>query len=149
MSEDLSLIVATPRVVETKASINSDRHIRVKATEHPKGGALSVHYETEEPPVVLEQVLVAVLQGVYPQWLEDLKPGGDTGDITYEADSANKNGRAMRVESIPIGDASRLMLTTWSRLEQGGALRELMLTKGQVTSLIEMLLAVYPRLHED
>ena len=144
-----SLIVATPRVVETKESPHSERYVKVKATEQP-GGALSVHYEADvedEVPVIHDNVLVAVCQGAPPQWLPD-DPNHELFEITYEADSSNNSNQVIRLEEAPIGDMKRLKITTWNRASADEA-ELIVLTKGQVTSLIMTLLALYPRLHES
>ena len=149
MVEEIRLIVGTPTVTATK--IGKFGEVLIQADEAP-GGNISVHYdlasEVELPPAVREKLLVAIIKGAYPQWL-DSTPGGDMVDITYEADSANSNGHTMRLETVPTGDATRLKLTTWQRAGVVGQYREtVFLTQQQVASLIEMLLAVYPRLHD-
>ena len=162
MTQQLRLFVGTPTI--TGAKIGKWGEVRIHADEGPGGNSglgpealdihgISVHYclETELglPPRVREKLLVAVIEGVYPQWL-DGSPVGDVPDITYEADSANNNSNAMCLETVPTGDTERLMLTTWERGGKASSSvhREMFLTKGQVASLIASLLALYPRLHE-
>lgn len=151
MSEKLALIVGTPTVIGT--NIGKFGEVLIKAEDTPGGSGISVHYQlsSEEgvPPAVREKLLVAIVEGTYPQWFEDDYPGHEMADITYEADSANGNDNAMRLESVPTGDASRLMLTTWLRdVPLGAPKHDIILTQGQVMNLIMTLLALYPRLHE-
>ncbi len=155
MGEQLRLLVGIPTI--TGAKIGKYGEVRIQADEGVGGGleahGISVHYCLESecglPPRVREKLLVAVVEGVYPQWLDDT-PGSEMPSITFEADSANGNHNAVYLESVARGDAARLLLTTWERgsaLEPGEH-RETFLTKGQVASLITALLALYPRLHE-
>lgn len=154
MTEEMALLIGTPTVTGTK--IGKYGEVRVQADDGPGGNGygISVHYIIADiddaPPAVREKLLVAVVEGAYPQWLDDT-PGGDMVDITYEADSANNSDRVLRMESVPTGDAVRLMFSTW---ERGGSMatrqkQDVILTQGQVANLITTLLALYPRLHED
>ncbi len=154
MSEEMALIIGTPTVTGTK--IGKFGEVRIQADDGPGGpDGISVHYliaDTKEvPPAVREKLLVAIIEGAYPQWLDDT-PGGELPDITYEADSANGNHRVVRLESVPTGEATRLLLTTWARALTPECARdphtEVFLEKGQVMNLIMMLLALYPRLHD-
>ncbi len=156
MGKTIHLLVGKPTI--TGAKIGKYGEVRIQADEGPGGNSegephgISVHYciesEQAEPPRVREKLLVAVVEGVYPQWL-DSWPGGDMVDITYEADSSNNNDRVVKLQTCPIGDTSRLLLQTWVRPHYGRADRaDVILAKGQVASLITALLALYPRLHE-
>lgn len=152
MHKEIALIVGTPTVTGTK--IGKLGEVRVVADDGPGSpNGISVHYIIEDhddtPPAVREQLLVAIIEGTYPQWLDDT-PGGDMVDITYEADSANHNGMTMRLETVPMGDQMRLLITTWERggTMASGIRREIFLTQGQVMNLVMTLLALYPRLQD-
>lgn len=153
MHKEIALIVGTPTVTGTK--IGKLGEVRVVADDGPGSpDGISVHYIIEDhddtPPAVREQLLVAIIEGAYPQWLDDT-PNGDVVDITYEAESANGNNRVVRLETVPIGDGSRLLLSTWTRSTStsvNAKPQDVILTRDQVMNLVMTLLALYPRLHE-
>jgi len=153
MSEEMRLIVGTPTVTGTK--IGKLGEVRIQADDGPGGDGISVHYilasENTAPPAVREKLLVAIVEGAYPQWLEDDGPGRERPEITFEAESANGNNRVVRLIERPSGGWTRAQLSTFTRSTStgvGAPTYDVLLSKGQVTSLIMTLLALYPRLHE-
>lgn len=156
--EEMTLIVATADVGMTKMLTYGPHLVEVRATDKP-GGGLSIHYEAEagEVPTVGEKLLVAVLAGVYSEWLNEQS---SAHPITFRAVSA-----APRVApNVAPGDEGRTFDTlaiTETQVEAGTRLYVSMLdesghvvhaavelSKGQVTSMLTALLAIYRRLEE-
>lgn len=162
MPEELRLMIGTPTI--TGAKIGKWGEVRIQADEGPGGNSglgpealdlhgISVHYCLENelglPPRVREKLLVAVIEGAHPQWLED--GPNSPPEITFETDSANHNRCAMLLTEQPVGDGTRAKLTTWERdaaSTPGRHDTDIILSKGQVANLIMTLMALYPRLHE-
>ncbi len=169
MAEELSIVMATPVVTLTKAKgYNSERFVEVRAGAHPTT-ALSIHYTANMDdggvPTVQDKLLVAVLSGVRREWLHPITnqpvEGGEV-PITFEAVSANARGGANPPRA---GQFDTLHFSTVNEKGLNGALKRLhvsmrsesghvvhaavVLSKGQVTSMLAALLAIYPRLCEE
>lgn len=186
MSEEVSVTIGTPQVVKTEAKPGG---VEIKAYEVVPGTyrqaahrGLSAHYAvrtTDDAPHIGEKLLVAVLSGVHPEWLdpesniwathdrglEPLKVQEPVG-ITFQAVSAkpfnspypsrNDQHDTLHLEVIndpvtspsgPFNGQARLRV---GMKNESGSIRhaEVVLSKGQVTSMLAALLAIYPRLTE-
>lgn len=161
MSEELSLITATPVVKLLKVFPYSTREkIEVRAAAAVVDHDLSIHYTTEsdETPSANEKLLVAVLAGVHQSWLNpptNQPTEGLTPNIQFEAVSATpRHGRpaeghdALRItHGRDTEGGNRLVISM--RNESGSVHHAgVTLSKGQVTSMLAALLAIYPRLQE-
>lgn len=160
MSEELTLLTAIPAVTLAKAQPHT-HYVEVRAVDDAQD--LSVHYQADEGevPRVHEKLLVAVLVGIDPAWLDPptnqpTEPAQP--NIRFEAMSVKSHGgidpsRAEQHDTLHIGHATvdgmnRLSVVTTN--ESGSVnYARIVLSKGQVTSMLAALLAIYPRLHED
>lgn len=160
MSEEVSIHGGVVRVTDASV-IGQTIYNRVKAENFQ--GRLSVHFQTDgvTAPGPREALLVAILSGVHPQWLETHGVGGDTEapvDINFRADSAVTRGGnfperatqtdAFHMSEISSGHKTRLHLKM-TDMSANTVHAVAVLNKWQVTQMIAALLALYPRLHED
>lgn len=172
MSEEVSVTIGLPEVIKTEAKRGG---VEIRAYETidtnsvvAKSGGFSAHYvvgTADNAPHIGEKLLVAVLSGVHRSWL-DIE-GDEAVDITFQAVSAvahgsndpsrNQQHDTLHLEVIndpvtppvgPFNGQARLLMSM--RNESGSvAHADVVLSKGQVTSMLAALLAIYPRLHED
>jgi hypothetical protein len=168
MSEELNLALAFPIVKLLKVNPLNDRKIEVRAETQQRG--LSLHYTVGEgiAPAANEKLLVAVLAGIYPEWFasEQAMAAWSQDDrdkarpITFTAVSALPRvlgssivARHSGHDTVHIGtvdpDTGLNRLRIWLRDEDDELLGSVVLSKGQVTSLLAALLAIYPRLEKN
>ncbi len=157
MPEKVSIHIGVPTVRQTKLQGNGT--IEARAETHTR--SFSVHYShTDPPPTVGEKLLVAVLSGVYPEWLPGGRPEGERGPeppITYEAVSdvprgGNDPSRAEQFDTLHFRPANNMDVTRleiWMASEGGKVHAAAVLNKRQVTHMLAALIAIYPQLHED
>lgn len=78
MSEELTLTIGTPEVyrAEIEHGMVATRAAEIIPSGRMPPGGLSIHYaeQCEDAPRLGERLLVAVLAGVYPQWIERSVP---------------------------------------------------------------------------
>jgi hypothetical protein len=168
MSEELTLITATPVVKLLKVYPYSTRErieVRAASEDGPRGLSLYYTTESDEAPSANEKLLVAVLAGVYPSWLtptaaESLAAAArdEPVPIRFEGVSAIPHGGsdpsrsiqhdALHIDAVAGNGMTRLHM---SMANEAGSihLARVMFSKGQVTSMIAALLAIYPRLREN
>lgn len=156
MVQELSIVTATPVVSLTKQKKFTENYVEVRADDLV--ARLSIHYaadvEAGGVPSVQEQLLVAVLAGVPRDWLHEYGPRREKVDIRWEGVSAK-----LRHGSATSGhDTMHLMTAREDRLvrvnigmfsEARKPVSEVVLSKGQVTTLLAALLSIYPDLEED
>lgn len=147
--EEVSIYIGVPTVRQTKLQPNGDIEVRSQTF------SFSLHHrQRNQAPTVGERLLVAVLSGVHDEWL----PCEEEVKIDYRADSAEQYGgndpsRAeltdvLRMTAVDRGRTKRLHLAM-TNMSESKVHAAVVLTKGQVTSLLAALIAIYPRLHED
>jgi hypothetical protein len=161
MSEELSLITSTPVVTLTKGHPYSHR-IEVQAQDNEEA-VLSLRYKvytSDQVPTVREKLLVAVLAGVQPQWLtpptNQPVEGGPppihwegVSAVPYDSDGA-RGGDHDRLHVGQYTNDGMVRLHVGMKNESGHKQHAIVvLSKGQVTSLLAALLAIYPRLEEN
>lgn len=155
MVEEVSLNLTVAGVTQTKINKYNPSIVEVRADDHP-GGGLSIRYDAVEGevPTVNEKLLVAVLSGVHEAWLNN-SPGSETAEITFEAISANLRALkedhncfdALHLNIVDKGVCHRLQVTMTD--ESGAQTRaRVVLSKGQVVSMLAALLAMYDQLTE-
>ena len=161
MVQELTLVTAVPVVTLTKAMHRIEKYIEVRADDPAEG--LSIHYEADIDngvPTVQEELLVAVLSGVNPEWLPDNSVGSteEPAPITFEAVSSmaskvrkNDKENLFDMLHLAVGTHGRMKRLHVSLSDAGRThlYAAAVLSKGQVTQMIAALLAIYPRLHED
>ena len=162
MVQELSLVTATPVVTLTKAMRRIEKYVEVRAEDQAEG--LSIHYPADlldGIPTVQEVLLVAVLAGVHRSWLHPITNQPVEGGIVpiiFQAISANRRGGAnpsraeqfdtLHLSTVDNGVLKRLDVSM--RDESGHTVHaHAVLSKGQVTSMLAALLAIYPRLCEE
>lgn len=156
--EEVSIHIGVPTVRQTK--LLGSGNIEVRADDRV-ASAFSLHYhERTHAPTVGEKLLVAVLSGVHDEWLPctDATVCEEEVKIDYRADSAEQFGgndpsRAgltdvLRMTPVDRGRTKRLHLAM-TNMGESKVYAAVVLNKGQVTSLLAALIAIYPRLHED
>ena len=151
MSEEVQVHVGVVRV--TDASIlGRSTYNRIKADNLSQH--LSVHFQTDggNAPGPREALLVAILSGIRPHWLQDGDGAHDKVIIDFQAVSAvprDGNFDVFRMSTVEHGSAlNRLRLTMGN--ESGSLVHtDTELSKGQVTQMIAALLALYPQLREE
>ncbi len=152
MSEEVSIHIGVPTVRQTRLQGNGT----IEARAETNTAAFSVHYsQRANGPTVGQRLLVAVLNGIHPEWL----PPKETMPVTFEAVSAENNGLhriltgdgefdALHLSAVDRGSATRLCMTMTD--ESASKLHaNVVLNKWQVTQMLAALIAIYPRLHED
>ncbi len=163
MTKELAIVTATPFVTLTKAKRDGGLFVEVRASDQAEG--LSIHYDANtewgEVPTVQDRLLVAILSGVRPEWLNpptNQPVEGGPVPITFEAVSAAERGGidpvrsrqydTLHISTVHNGLSNRLDV---SMRDESGSLvhAKVVLSKGQVTSMLAALLAIYPHLEEE
>lgn len=168
MSEEVSIHIGIPTVHQAKV-IGASPYAEVRA--ETKASSFSVHYRTQgEVPAVRERLLVAVLSGVRHAWIDDA-PGQEQVPIRFEgvsalpvaivdpriSASADDPLRAEQFDTLRFSAATTVAdggghetrLRVSMKDESGDTVHAaVVLSKGQVTSMLAALLAIYPRLEE-
>ena len=175
-TEEVSVYGGIVRVTEAKV-VGSSRYNLIKAENRQQG--LSVHFRPDGlvAPGPREALLVAIVNGIKPAWLDAKRTGvdGRPVDIHFRAISAEagtdkpydvggkrpamKSSVArtdddanlsdmLHMSTIERDNMTRLQLTMTN--ENSHVLHAaVVLSKGQVTQMIATLLVLYERLHED
>ena len=174
MSEEVSIHGGVVRVTDANV-IGASPYNRIKA-ENPQKN-LSVHFRTdgETAPGPREALFVAILTGIYPQWLKEPTAGEKPVDIHFRAISAE----ACTDKPYDVGEGQTAIKSQYARSDEDAGLSDMLhmstiehghmtrlqltmtnesshvlhasvvMSKGQVTQMIASLLVLYTRLHED
>lgn len=161
MVGEVSLVVGTPEVY--RGEIKHGR-VELRAAEIIPGhttppNGLSVHYAAGHHsgmvPAIGDHLLVAVMAGVHESWL-GVWPDAEKVPIEFQAISADRralkeDGDAfdmLHLGTKDVGKITRLRVTMTN--ESGSQVRaRVVLSKGQVVSLLAALLAQFDRLTEE
>ncbi len=174
MSEEVEVHGGVVRVTDASV-VGRSTYNRVKADNLQRH--LSVHFQTDgaTAPGPREALFVAIISGIYPQWLKEPMAGEKPVDIHFRAISAE----ACTDRPYDVGEERPAIKSTVARSDEDAGLSDMLhmstverghmtrlqltmtnesshvmhagviMSKGQVTQMIASLLVLYTRLHED
>lgn len=161
MSEEITIHIGVPTVRQTKLQPSGT----IEARADTAGSGFSLHYrQRTQVPTVGEKLLVAVVNGVHPEWLPLNDPTDDEEPVRIDCElvsgehfdeparTLHRDGPddvdCLSFTNVDRGRTKKLHLAMTNQ-SHTKVYATVVLNKQQVTQMLAALIAIYPQLHED